>query len=145
MKSIYFFDNLRKTFFVFILLFIILFTNFSNSQAIQMNNQDEIIVEELRLNIPSQYVETWIKAEKEIWEPWLSNQEGFLGRKIFYNKEKEGALLLVNWKSRELWKNITFEEVNKVQNIFEKKVKTSLAIDSNPFELIYEGELFEQK
>tara|TARA_B100000212_G_scaffold337790_1_gene313249 strand:+ start:490 stop:654 length:165 start_codon:yes stop_codon:yes gene_type:complete len=54
-------------------------------------------------------------------------------------------LLLVKWKNRKLWKNISVEEVDKIQKIYEKTVKSSLGIKTNPFEFIYEGELFEQK
>mgnify|MGYP006254017085 FL=1 len=110
-----------------------------------MNKIDEIIIEELRLNVPNKYKETWIKAEQEIWEPWLLKQDGFLGRQIFYNQKKGEALLLVKWKNRNLWKNISDEEVNNIQKIYEEKVISSLGVETNPFEFIYEGELFEQK
>ena len=83
----------------------------------------------------------WLQAEKEVWEPWLSIQDGFLGRQIFWDKEKEEALILVNWENKQLWKSISMNEVNQIQEKFEENVKTSLNIDVNPFELIYEGEL----
>ena len=35
-------------------------------------------------------------------------------------------------------------EVNEIQEKFEENVKTSLNVNVNPFELIYEGELFKQ-
>tara|TARA_Y100001933_G_C18798989_1_gene479980 strand:- start:203 stop:652 length:450 start_codon:yes stop_codon:yes gene_type:complete len=131
------------------LIVILLSFSFFNStlllaNAMQMNTTNGSIVEELRLNVPIEYKETWIKAEKEIWEPWLAKQEGFLGRKIFYNKDKGEALLLVNWKNRELWKSISSYEVDKMQKIYEENIKNSLKLQKNPFELIYEGELFEQ-
>ena len=53
-----------------------------------------------------------VNAEKTIWEPWLSSQDGFLGRQIFWDKEKEVALILVNWKNKKLWKSISMKEVN---------------------------------
>ena len=110
-----------------------------------MNKIKENIVEELRLNVPSKYKEIWLKAEGEVWEPWLSKQDGFLGREIFYNQDKEEALLLVKWKNRKLWKNISDEEVEKMQRIYEETVTSYLGVETNPFEFIYEGELFEQK
>ena len=106
--------------------------------------QGELIIEELRLEIPSKFKEVWLKAEKEVWEPWLSVQDGYLGRKIFWDKEKEEALILVTWKNRTLWKKISIKEVNEIQKKFEKNVKTSLNVNENPFKLIYEGELLEQ-
>ena len=145
MKLTFSFDNLIKTFFALLLSFFIFQSNTPNAYSFPMDKTKQLIVEELRLNVPLRYKETWIKAEREIWEPWLSKQEGFLGRRIYYNDKKGEALLLVNWENRELWKNISAEEVNKIQNIFEESIKNSLNIEKNPFEFIYEGELFEQK
>ena len=145
MKVIYLFKNLIRMFFALLLLLIVFYSNSSNAFDFPMNKIDEIIIEELRLNVPNKYKETWIKAEEEIWEPWLSKQDGFLGRQIFYNQKKGEALLLVKWKNRNLWKNISDEEVNNIQKIYEEKVISSLGVETNPFEFIYEGELFEQK
>ena len=131
---------------IFICLFVFLFQ--SNSQilnAIPMENyQNVIVIEELRLKVPAPYKEVWLKTEKKIWEPWLSSQEGFLGRQLFWDKEKEEALILVNWKSKKLWKSIPMSEVNEVQEKFEENVQTALNVNKNPFELIYEGELEKQ-
>ena len=103
-----------------------------------------LVTEELRLGIPSEFKDVWLKAEKEVWEPWLSIQNGYLGRQIFWDKEKEEALILINWKNKRLWKSISINEVNEIQEKFDENIKTSLNVDENPFKLIYEGELFEQ-
>ena len=117
-----------------------------NLKALSMDNyQGEMVIEELRLKVPSVSKEAWLSAEKEIWDPWLSSQEGFLGRQLFWDKEKEEALILVTWKSKKLWKNIPMSEVNVVQEKFEENVKTALNVEKNPFELIYEGELDKQR
>ena len=127
MKVVSFFKNLIKKIFVLLLVFIISQLNVSNAFALQMNKLNENIVEELRLSVPLKYKETWLKAEEEVWEPWLSKQDGFLGRQIFYNQKTGEALLLVKWKNRNLWKNISEEEVNKMQKIYEGTV-TSLSL-----------------
>ncbi len=145
MKVVSFLKNLIKKVFVLLFVFIIFQLNVSNSLALQMNKLNENIVEELRLSVPLKYKETWLKAEEEVWEPWLSKQDGFLGRQIFYNQKTGEALLLVKWRNRNLWKNISDEEVNKMQKIYEKTVTSSLGVETNPFQFIYEGELFEQK
>ena len=114
-------------------------------KALTMDNyQGEMVIEELRLKVPGDLKAAWLNAEKEIWEPWLSSQDGFLGRQLFWNKEKEEALVLVNWKSKKLWKSISLSEVNVVQQKFEDNVKNALNVRENPFELIYEGELDKQ-
>ena len=145
MKIIFFLKNLLKKFFVLLLVTIIFQSNLPNVFALPMNKSNENIVEELRLSVPIKYKETWLKAEEEVWEPWLSKQNGFLGRQIFYNQKSGEALLLVKWKNRKVWKNIPDEEVDKMQKIYEETVTSSLGVKTNPFEFIYEGELFEQK
>ena len=134
---------------LFVLAFISVFFTFQfNSHIVNAMNidnfQDPIITEELRLKVPSAFRETWLRAEKKIWDPWLSSKDGFLGRQLFWNKEREEALILVNWKSKKLWKNIPISEVNLVQEKFEDNVKTDLNVSKNPFQLIYEGELDRQ-
>ena len=143
--------NLRGKFkgFCFILVFLVVLIHqfdIPNLRALQMNNyQDETVIEELRLKVPAYGKLEWLNAEEQIWEPWLSSQDGFLGRQLFWNKEKEEALILVNWKSKKLWKSIPMSEVNEVQQKFEDNVKAALNVSQNPFELIYEGELDKQK
>ena len=87
------------------------------------NFATEIVIEELRLKVPANFKEAWLQAEKNIWDPWLSKQSGFLGRQIFWDKEKEEALILVKWENKKLWKNISMEEVNEIQESFEKNVQ----------------------
>jgi len=68
--------------------------------------QSEMVIEELRLKVPADAKAAWLNAEKEIWEPWLSSQDGFLGRQLFWDKEKEEALILVNFCSSLLYLDI---------------------------------------
>tara|TARA_B100000902_G_scaffold115577_1_gene116460 strand:+ start:192 stop:638 length:447 start_codon:yes stop_codon:yes gene_type:complete len=143
--------NLKKIFQRFCLIlvclvFLILQSDIPNLKALTMDNyQDEMVIEELRLKVPAYAKAAWLIAEKEIWDPWLSSQDGFLGRQLFWNKEKEEALILVNWESKELWKSIPISEVNVVQQKFEDNVKAALNVVDNPFKLIYEGELDKQR
>ena len=139
-------DKIRNFCLLFIFILVFLFpSNFQNQTALAMDNyQNALVTEELRLKVPSKFKEVWLKTEKKVWEPWLSIQDGFLGRQIFWDKEREEALILVYWKNKELWKSISMKEVNKMQDKFEDDVKTSLNVNVNPFELIYEGELVKQ-
>ena len=136
----------RRFCFILVCLAVLTFqSNMPNLKALSMDNyQGEMVIEELRLKVPAQYKEVWLKTEKQIWDPWLSSQVGFLGRQLFWDKEKEEALILVNWESKKLWKSIPMSEVNVVQEKFEDNVKIALNVRENPFELIYEGELDKQ-
>ena len=139
--------NLRRKFqqfcFIIVCLVVLIFqSDIPNLQAFPMDNyQGEMVIEELRLKVPADAKAAWLNAEKEIWDPWLSSQDGFLGRQLFWDKEKEEALILVNWKSKKLWKSISIQEVDEIQAKFEEDVKSSLNVSENPFILIYEGEL----
>ena len=143
--------NLKRKFQQFCLILICLVVLISQSdipnlKALPMDNyHDEMVIEELRLKVPADAKAAWLNAEKEIWDPWLSSQDGFLGRQLFWDKEKEEALILVNWKSKKLWKSIPISEVNTIQGKFEDNVKTALNVSKNPFQLIYEGELDKQR
>ena len=127
------------------LVFLIFQSDIPNLKALPMDNyQGDIVIEELRLKVPADAKAVWLNAEKEIWDPWLSSQEGFLGRQLFWDKEKEEALILVTWESKKLWKSIPMSKVNVVQERFEDNVKSALKVEENPFQLIYEGELDKQ-
>ena len=142
--------NLKRKFqrfcLILICLVVIIFqSDTPNLKALSMDNyQDEMVIEELRLKVPADLKATWLNAEKEIWDPWLSSQDGYIGRQLFWDREKEEALILLNWESKKLWKSIPMKEVNIVQKKFEDNVKTALNVSKNPFELIYEGELDQQ-
>ena len=139
-------EKIKNLSFLLICLIFFLFQiNAPILKALPMDTyQNGLVTEELRLKIPSEFRKIWLQAEKEVWEPWLSIQDGFLGRQIFWDKEKEEALILVNWENKKLWKSISMKEVNEIQEKFEENVKTVLNINVNPFELIYEGELVKQ-
>ena len=135
----------RFCLFLICLVFLIFQSSNTNLKALPMDSYlGQMVIEELRLKVPADAKEAWLNAEKEIWEPWLSSQDGFLGRQLFWDKVKEEALILVNWKSKKLWKSIPMSEVNEVQEKFEENVQTALNVNKNPFELIYEGELEKQ-
>ena len=143
--------NLKRKFqrfcLIFVCLIVLIFqSHIPNLKALPMDNyQGEMVIEELRLKVPAVAKAAWLNAEKEIWDPWLYSQDGFLGRQLFWDKEKEEALILVTWKSKKLWKSIPMSEVNVVQQKFEDNVKAALNVGDNPFELIYEGELDKQR
>tara|TARA_B100000965_G_scaffold317854_1_gene278487 strand:- start:1352 stop:1807 length:456 start_codon:yes stop_codon:yes gene_type:complete len=148
MKTIKETNLVEKTFeFLFISLIILstFFGNVKNVQAESLSRlkfPNESIVEHLKLEVPKEFKNAWLKAEHASWEPWLLKQKGFLGRQLFWDPKAEEATLLIGWQSREIWKNISQSEINLVQQDFEKiaKKETGKSI-GNPFPLIYEGEL----
>ena len=105
------------------------------------------VIEQLRLAVPASHRELWLQAEASSWQPWLEQQVGFEGRELFWAPEREEGLLLIRWGSREQWKAIPSEEVQRVQEVFEARVNQALNRDPGAaplFPLLTEGELLSQ-
>ena len=139
---------IEKTFRFFLINVIALSTFFGNVKSIEAepflkaNFPKTSIVEHLKLGVPKQFKNAWLKAEKGSWEPWLLKQDGFLGRQLFWDPKVEEATLLIGWESRAVWKSISQTEINLVQQDFEKIARKETGETSgNPFPLIFEGEL----
>ena len=148
MKSIRkknFIEKIINFLFISLIFFSTIFQNVKNIQAaslLQLNFPKESIVEHLKLDVPKNFKNAWLKAEEGSWEPWLLKQDGFLGRQLFWDPKLEEATLLIGWESRAVWKNISQKEINLVQQDFEKIARKETGETSgNPFPLIFEGEL----
>ncbi len=141
-----FIKKVKSIFFLCIFLLVLFAQN--NLQILNaipmLNNQDKFITEELRIKVPVNLKKIWLDAEKQIWHPWLSSKDGYLGRQIFLDEVREEALILVKWQNKEFWKSISMDEVELIQEKFEESVKSALNVNQNPFKLIYEGELVQQ-
>jgi uncharacterized protein (TIGR03792 family) len=108
------------------------------------------VVEQLKVKVPAGARKAWLQAEQETWGPWLRRQEGFLGRDLLWDAEREEGLLLIRWRSRRQWLAIPASEIEAVQGQFEAAAWKALALDppdpgaetpSNPFPLVDAGAL----
>jgi len=107
------------------------------------------VVEHLRVQVRSDARAAWLHAESLTWEPWLRQQSGYLGRELRWDAEREEGVLLIRWASREQWKAIPEEEVERVQVRFEVQARRALGNPSqtnepsrdNPFPLVHASEL----
>ena len=140
-----FIKKIFRFLFVSLIFLSTIFGNVKNIQAqvlLKANFPKGSIVEHLKLDVPKKFKDAWLNAEKGSWEPWLSKQDGFLGRQLFWDPKVEEATLLIGWESREVWKSISEKEINLVQQDFENIARKETGeITGNPFPLIFEGEL----
>ncbi len=119
---------------------------------------DVAVVEHLRVQVPAAARAAWLEAEQGSWEPWLQQQPGFLGRDLSWDGDNEQGQLLIHWASREQWLAIPRQELDRVQERFERLAHAALlrlgataqqvqqqvqqqGLGANPFPLVYEGEL----
>jgi uncharacterized protein (TIGR03792 family) len=120
------------------------------------------VIEHLRVRVPEAARLAWVEAEQVSWEPWLRAQAGFLGRELRWDQEREEGHLLIRWASRAQWHAIPREEIEQVQERFERHAHAALerlgaladpesapaaaapgvsGRPANPFPLVYSGEL----
>jgi uncharacterized protein (TIGR03792 family) len=120
------------------------------SPAPREGGPERTVVEQLRLKVASEARSAWLQAERETWEPWLQQQDGFEGRDLLWDAEREEGLLLIRWRSRGQWLAIPESEIAAVQQRFEAAARTALSGDpaaaldargENPFPLVFAGEL----
>ena len=101
-----------------------------------------VVVEHLRVSVPAEARQAWLKAERGSWEPWLSKQDGFLGRELLWDSQRQEGTLLIRWASREQWKQIPESEIEATQQRFVQLAQQVTGQDhGNPFPLVFEGEL----
>lgn len=106
---------------------------------------DVAVVEHLRIKVPAEARAVWLDAEQGSWEPWLAQQDGFLGRDLLWDEATEEGTLLIRWATRDQWKAIPSAEVARVQERFEALARQGTGqMEGNPFPLVFEGELLPQ-
>ncbi len=74
-----------------------------------------MVVEWLTFAVPSELRATWLAREEEVWSRFLESSPGFV-RKQMWVEEGDPHLVhaVIWWESRELWKQITPEQVADV-------------------------------
>ena len=117
----------------------------ASSRVNKVNDYSEEVVEIIRLNVPADLRRQWLEAEAKSWGNWLELQSGFLGRQLFWDREREEATLLIHWASRNQWKSIPTKEIELIQERFENFSRNAIGkSNGNPFPLVYEGEMIPQ-
>jgi uncharacterized protein (TIGR03792 family) len=104
-----------------------------------------VVVEYLRLKVPAAERQAWLLAEQQSWGPWLAEQDGFLGRDLYWDPSREQGVLLIRWRDQEAWFGIPSQELDAVQERFEAAARQATgSATGNPFPLVAEGKLLPQ-
>lgn len=66
--------------------------------------------------------ETFIQKDAEIWTPMLARCPGFISKEVWIEPETPTeVILIIRWTSREQWKAIPQEQLDKTQQQFEQE------------------------
>jgi uncharacterized protein (TIGR03792 family) len=126
----------------------------ASSGAVNLVPESTEVLEVLRLRVPSDGRSCWRRAEAEAWEPWLAQRQGYRGRELYWDPQRQEALLIIGWGHRADWKEIPQASLDAVQEQFEAAARRCLAAQgsaavdrvppTNPFPIVSSGELLHE-
>ena len=90
------------------------------------------VIEHLRVHVPQSQQSAWLEAERKTWEPWLRSQSGFLGRDLYWDRERQEGVILIFWASEQQWKSIPQQDIDLQQRRFEDEARVALAAMKAP-------------
>ena len=88
----------------------------ASSLAPQPVMSSDAVIELLRLEVPATQRQVWLAAEQRTWQPWLEDQDGFLGRDLYWDPQLQQGVLLIRWNSHDQWKAITLRLLSRFSN-----------------------------
>ncbi len=68
----------------------------------------------LTFRVPGDRVEAWLRADAAVWTTFLEDQPGFVRKEVWRDDADESIQALIWWESLELWKAITMDDVDAI-------------------------------
>jgi len=66
-----------------------------------------VIIELLKVKVPSDVREKYIQKDAEIWTAALAKYPGFVGKEVWINPhDPSEVIMIIRWSTREEWKAI---------------------------------------
>jgi uncharacterized protein (TIGR03792 family) len=80
-------------------------------------------VEWLNYQVPREMIETFLKADAEIWTAMLSRQPGFVSKQTWLNPDKPNEInFVILWQTKAHWKAIPKTLLQETDKNFIKAV-----------------------
>ena len=110
--------------------------------AIQPLDPAAAVVEVLQMPVSAQQRQCWLEAEASQWEPWLEQQDGYRGRDLLWDPERQQAVVLVGWQSQQQWDAIPASSIGSTEEAFNAQLRDCLGVsDQRPLPLQRAGAL----
>lgn len=94
-----------------------------------------MVIEWLKIRVRPELREKYIQLDDEIWTPALKKYPGFLGKETWLNPQQlDEVVLVIRWETREAWKSVSPEAVQRIQAAFERKMSPQ------DYKMLEEGE-----
>ena len=110
--------------------------------AIQPLDPSAAVVEVLQMPVSKAQRRCWLEAEAGQWEPWLEQQDGYRGRDLLWDPERQQAVVLVGWQSQQQWDAIPASSIGSTEEAFNAQLRDCLGVsDQQPLPLQRAGAL----
>ena len=94
------------------------------------------VVEVLQMPVSAGQRQCWRQAEEAHWEPWLQQQDGYRGRELLWDPERQQAVVLVGWQSQQQWDAIPASSIGSTEEAFNAQLRSCLGVsDQQPLPL----------
>ena len=88
------------------------------------------VVEVLQMPVSAQQRQCWRQAEEAHWEPWLEQQDGYRGRELLWDPERQQAVVLVGWQSQRQWDAIPASSIGSTEEAFNAQLRDCLGVNA---------------
>ena len=86
------------------------------------------VVEVLQMPVSAGQRQCWRQAEEAHWEPWLEQQDGYRGRELLWDPERQQAVVLVGWQSQQQWDAIPASSIGSTEEAFNAQLRQCLGV-----------------
>jgi uncharacterized protein (TIGR03792 family) len=82
-----------------------------------------MVIEWLKIKVKPELRDKYIQLDDKIWTPALKKNPGFLGKETWLSPQQlDEVVLVIRWETREAWKSVPPEEVQKIQAEFDRNL-----------------------
>ncbi|OKH25004.1 TIGR03792 family protein [Chroogloeocystis siderophila] len=78
-----------------------------------------MVIELLKCKVDPNLREQYLQLDAEVWTKALAECPGFLGKEVWLNPhEASEVILVIRWATKEQWKAISDEFLNRIEQLF---------------------------
>jgi uncharacterized protein (TIGR03792 family) len=78
-----------------------------------------MVIELLKCKVDPDLREQYLQLDAEVWTKALAECPGFLGKEVWLNPhEASEVILVIRWATKEQWKAISDEFLNRIEQLF---------------------------
>lgn len=88
-----------------------------------------MVIEWLKVRVPSEVREKYIQKDAEIWTPLLASYSGFLNKEVWISPNNlDEVILVIYWNNREAWKSVPSDRLEETERKFTQAMGASYPI-----------------